>query len=74
MSSGNPAPNPALSPREKDVLRLIALGHTSKEIASVLGISFKTVVTHRYHLASKAGTANIALLTRLAIRQGIIEP
>jgi DNA-binding CsgD family transcriptional regulator len=45
-----------------------------KEIASLLGISFKTVVTHRYNLASKAGTANIALLTRLAIRQGIVEP
>ena len=62
-----------LTARERDVLRLIASGKTSKEIASHLGISFKTVVSHRSQIQTKLDAGNVADLTRAAIRMGLIE-
>jgi DNA-binding NarL/FixJ family response regulator len=55
------------------VLRLIAEGHSTKEIAFQLGISFKTAACHRCHIAEKLGTSNAALLARYAIRTGLID-
>ncbi len=52
-----------LSPREREVLQLIAEGHTSKDIASKQNISFKTVDTHRSNLEKKLGIHSIAGLT-----------
>ena len=66
--------NSPLTARETEVVRLIAEGLTTKEIADRLGIAFKTAVCHRSHVANKLGTSKTALLTRYAIRVGLIEP
>ncbi len=61
-----------LTPREVEVLRLIALGHTSVEIARKLHLSPRTVETHRAHIHSKLGLATRAELVRYALRRGLI--
>jgi RNA polymerase sigma factor (sigma-70 family) len=62
-----------LSPREREVLRQIAEGATNKEIAQALGISVRTVETHRDSLMKKVGIKTVAGLTRLALRSGLIS-
>ena len=62
-----------LTPREREVLRLIAAGQTSKEIAGTLGIAFKTAVCHRTHLMAKLGIHETAGLVRYAIRHGLVH-
>jgi DNA-binding NarL/FixJ family response regulator len=63
-----------LTPRELEVLKLIAEGHTSKEIAAMLVISIKTVDRHRTNMLGKLGMRDRVELTRYAIRRGLIEP
>lgn len=63
-----------LTPREKEVLNLIADGNTTKQIATALGITFKTVACHRTSLIQKFGVHESVSLVRSAIRNGIIEP
>jgi DNA-binding NarL/FixJ family response regulator len=63
-----------LTPRELEVLKLIAEGHSSKEIATTLVLSIKTVESHRANLLSKLGMRDRVELTRYAIRRGLIEP
>lgn len=63
-----------ITPREREVLQLIAEGKTTKEIAQVLELSVKTVETHRQQLLRKLECSNVVELTRLAIREGLIEP
>jgi DNA-binding NarL/FixJ family response regulator len=60
-----------LSPREREVLQLLAEGHTSKEIASRLAIALPTVETHRRQIMAKTGLRTIADLTKFAIREGL---
>ncbi len=60
-----------LTKKEREVLQLIAEGHTSKEIASRLNIATKTVETHRLNIMSKLKIHSIAELTKFAIRHGI---
>ncbi len=62
----------ALTPREVEVLRLIALGHTSVEIARKLHLSPRTVETHRAHIHKKLGLATRAQLVRYALRRGLL--
>ncbi|HSZ06090.1 MAG TPA: response regulator transcription factor [Solirubrobacteraceae bacterium] len=62
----------ALSPREVEVLRLIALGHTSVEIARKLSLSPRTVETHRAHIHKKLALATRAQLVRYALRRGLL--
>jgi DNA-binding NarL/FixJ family response regulator len=57
--------------RELDVLRRIAEGKTTKEIAFALGVSTKTIETHRLHLLSKLQVTSVAELTRYAVRVGL---
>jgi len=64
----------ALSPREVEVLRLIALGHTSVEIARKLHLSPRTVETHRANVHRKLGLATRAELVRYALRRGLLAP
>lgn len=64
----------ALSAREREVLKLVAEGHTSAEIAALLSISPKTVQTHRAHAMEKLGLHERTGLVRYAIRTGLIEP
>jgi DNA-binding NarL/FixJ family response regulator len=62
-----------LTPRELDVLKLIAEAHTSKEIAELLFISVKTVERHRQNILGKLGMRDRVELTRYAIRRGLIQ-
>jgi DNA-binding NarL/FixJ family response regulator len=62
-----------LTPRELEVLKLIAEGHTSREIAELLVISVKTVDRHRTNMLEKLGMRDRVDLTRYAIRRGLIE-
>ncbi len=63
--------NQALTPREREVLQLIAEGHSAREIAQRLHISVKTVETHRRQLMEKLEIRSIADLTKFAIREGL---
>ncbi len=62
-----------LSPREKEILQLIAEEHTSSEIGSMLAVSEKTVEKHRAHLMEKLGAKNLAGLVRLAVKYGLVD-
>jgi DNA-binding NarL/FixJ family response regulator len=62
-----------LTPRELQVLKLIAEAHTSKEIAKELFISIKTVERHRQNILDKLGMSDRVELTRYAIRRGLIQ-
>jgi len=62
-----------LSEREREVLRLLALGHTNQEIASLLYISVRTAETHRAHVAQKLGLSSRAELVRYALDHGLVE-
>jgi DNA-binding NarL/FixJ family response regulator len=63
-----------LTPRELEVLKLVAEGHTSDEIAELLVISRKTVDRHRANMLEKLGMRDRVELTRYAIRRGLIAP
>lgn len=60
-----------LSPREKEILQLLAEGSTTKRIADQLKVSVKTVETHRQHVMEKLNIFSIAELTKYAIKEGI---
>jgi two-component system response regulator NreC len=62
-----------LSDREREVLRLLALGHTNQEIAKQLFISVRTAETHRAHIMQKLGLQSRAELVRYAMTQGLLE-
>jgi DNA-binding NarL/FixJ family response regulator len=63
-----------LTPRELEMVKLIAEGHSSEEIAEMLIISKKTVDNHRGHILEKLELRNRVELTRYAIRRGLVEP
>jgi two-component system, NarL family, response regulator NreC len=64
---------PILSPRETDVLKLMALGHTNREIGEQLSLSVRTVETHRAHIQQKLGLSSRPELTRYALANGLID-
>jgi len=63
-----------LTPREREVLQLVAEGKTTKEVAAVLGISVKTAESHRSRIMEKLDIHETASLVRYAIRLGVIQP
>jgi DNA-binding NarL/FixJ family response regulator len=67
-------PADQLTPRETEVVKLIAEGHTSREIAAVLSISEHTVERHRANVLDKLHLKDRVALTRYAIRRGLVEP
>lgn len=72
--AGAPKANPArLTPRESEVLQLVAEGAANKQIAATLGISIKTVEKHRQQLMDKLNIHDTAGLTRYAISMGVIQ-
>src|SRR5690349_13009885 len=71
---GEETPDDPLTPRELEVVKLIAEGHTSEEISEMLFISKKTVDRHRANILEKLGMRNRVELTRYAIRRGLVEP
>ena len=73
VREGSANPLEALTPREREVLVGIARGLTSKEIGAEFNISTRTVETHRAAVMRKLDVRSIALLTQLAIREGLIE-
>ena len=60
-----------LTAREREVLQLVAEGKTSAEIAEMLGVSIKTIETHRKQIMDKLGIRSIAGLTKYALREGL---
>jgi two-component system response regulator NreC len=79
-TAGLPPPNPTgvstlerITEREREVLTLIALGHTTPEIANKLHISEKTIETHRAHIAEKLGLRTRADLVRFALEHGLLQ-
>ncbi|MGN6588628.1 MAG: response regulator [Solirubrobacterales bacterium] len=64
---------PLLSPRETDVLKLMALGHTNREIGEHLSLSVRTVETHRAHIQQKLGLSSRPELTRFALANGLMD-
>ena len=71
-TSEEPTELDLITPRQREILRLIAHGNSTKSIARTLGISTKTVETHRMQLMDRLGIHDIANLVRLAIRVGLI--
>ncbi|TMI90000.1 MAG: response regulator transcription factor [Bacillati bacterium ANGP1] len=67
-------PTDPLTPREHQVLQLIAEGKTTKEVASLLGVSVKTAESHRMRIMTKLDIHETAGLVRYAIRQGLVRP
>jgi DNA-binding NarL/FixJ family response regulator len=63
-----------LTAREIAVLKLIAEGFSSKEIAHQLGITFKTACCHRFNLMQKLNVREVATLVRIAVRSGLVRP
>jgi len=72
--SGAESTEDPLTPREQQVLQLVAEGHTTKQIASILHISVKTAESHRGRIMDKLNIHGTAGLVRYAIRRGIIQP
>lgn len=73
LKDGKDGEEPGLSPRETDVLKLMALGHTNREIGEQLSLSVRTVETHRSHIQQKLGLSSRPELTRYALAHGLIE-
>jgi len=67
-------PIDTLTPRQREILKLIASGRSTKQIAHDLGLSVKTVETHRAQLMERLGLRDVASLVRLAIRAGLVAP
>ena len=68
------ADKPALTPREIEVLRLLADGLTTKAVAAVAKVTFKTAACHRSRILQKLGVDSTVSAVRWAIREGIVEP
>lgn len=65
------ARKPIISPREREVLQLVAEGKNTKEVAYMLGVSVKTIETHRQNIMAKLNMFSVAELTKYAIREGL---
>jgi DNA-binding NarL/FixJ family response regulator len=65
---------PVLTTRQREILQLVAEGHSAREIASLLNVSLQTVAFHKNAIMNKVGLHTIAELTRYAIREGLVTP
>ena len=74
MAGRQRRPREPLTPREQEVLKLIAEAHTNREIGEILHLAEKTVESHRGNLLRKLGMRDRVELVRYAIRRGLIEP
>jgi two-component system secretion response regulator SsrB len=61
-----------LTPRQRDILRLVSIGHTNREIAEVLEISVRTVEVHRFNLMRRLNVRNVAQLLRRSLQLGLL--
>jgi DNA-binding NarL/FixJ family response regulator len=74
MEEGARGPSVQLTPREEEVVKLIAEAHTNAQIAEILHLSEKTVESHRANVLRKLGMRDRVELVRYAIRRGLVEP
>jgi len=74
LADPDAGPTEPLTPREQEVLKLIAEAHTNREIGEILHLSEKTVESHRGNLLRKLGMRDRVELVRYAIRRGLVEP
>lgn len=74
LNQAAPKQQAALSPREREVLQLLAEGHSTKEIADRLHVSTNTIDVHRTHIMDKLGVRSLASLVKYAIREGMTSP
>ncbi len=65
-------PHPHITPAQRGSLRLVALGHTNREIATSLDISVRTVEVHRFNLMRRLNVRNVAQLLRQALQQNLL--
>ena len=73
MDSSEDAPHDPLTPRELDVVKLIAEAYTNRQIAEILNVSEKTIESHRGNVLGKLGMRDRVELVRYAIRRGLVE-
>jgi DNA-binding NarL/FixJ family response regulator len=73
-TGGASDPLEALTPRQREILQLVAEGNTSKEIAERLGLSFKTVEAHRAQIMERLNLQDVTGLVRFAVRVGLVMP
>jgi DNA-binding NarL/FixJ family response regulator len=71
LAAADDAESPALSPREREVLQLLAEGKSTREVAALLCVSIKTVETHRQQIMGKLNIHSVAELIKYAIREGL---
>jgi DNA-binding NarL/FixJ family response regulator len=71
LSAAESGEVPTLTPREREVLQLVAEGRTTKDIAAKLHVSVKTVETHRKQIMDKLDIRSVAELTKYAVREGL---
>jgi DNA-binding NarL/FixJ family response regulator len=74
LENGSPEPDDRLTPRELEVVKLIAEAFTNRQIAATLKLSEKTVESHRANVLSKLDMRDRVELVRYAIRRGLVEP
>lgn len=74
LEPAEPAVDEVLTPRQVEILKLLAVGRSSKEIAYDLGLSSKTVDVHRTRIMERLGLRDVASLTLFAVRRGLIKP
>jgi DNA-binding NarL/FixJ family response regulator len=74
LENGRPTPDDPLTPRELEVVKLIAEAFNNRQIARTLNVSEKTVESHRANVLSKLGMRDRVELVRYAIRRGLVEP
>lgn len=73
-TGGQADPLDALTPRQREILQMVAEGLTSKEIAERLRLSFKTIEAHRAQIMERLGLGDVTALVRFAVRVGLISP
>jgi two-component system response regulator NreC len=69
-----PGEDDPLTDRELEVARLLAHGKSNKETAAALGVSSRTIESHRNHIMNKMGFASFSDLVRFAVRNNLVEP
>jgi DNA-binding NarL/FixJ family response regulator len=74
LTRGSQRSHEVLTPREREIVKLVAEGHSSHDIAATLVISIKTVERHRANIIDKLGVRDRVGLTRYAIRHGLASP
>ena len=62
----------SVTPRQREILKMVALGHTNREIAESLAISIRTVEVHRFNLMRRLNVRNVAQLLRQALQHGLL--